>query len=57
MEKRKAEIEENLKFGLLDILILKLISKEDMYGYQIKQQINIQSNGLIEIKEGSLYGP
>lgn len=53
----KSEIEENFKFGLLDILILKLISKEDMYGYQIRQMIFFKSNEQIEIKEGSLYGP
>lgn len=53
----KTDIEENLKVGLLDILILKLLLKEDMYGYQIKQKIFDQSNGSIIIKEGSLYGP
>ena len=35
----KEDIEENFKVGLLDLLILKLLSKEDMYGYQIKQEI------------------
>lgn len=53
----KNDIEENLKFGLLDILILKLVSKEDMYGYQIKQMMSKKSNDKLEIKEGSLYGP
>ena len=53
----KSEIEENFKFGLLDILILKLLSKENMYGYQIKQSLFTESKGRIEIKEGSLYGP
>jgi len=53
----KDDIEENLKFGVVEILILKLLSKEDMYGYQIKQDILARSNGHINIKEGSLYGP
>lgn len=53
----KGDIEENFKVGLLDLLILKLLSKEDMYGYQIKQEIYTSSNEKIEIKEGSLYGP
>lgn len=53
----KQEIEENLKVGLLDIVILKLLSSEDLYGYQIKQEISNRSNGKIEIKDGSLYGP
>lgn len=50
-------IEENLKVGLIDILILKLLSEDDMYGYQIRQEILLRSNNTIEIKEGSLYGP
>lgn len=53
----KNDIEENFKVGLLDLLILKLLSKEDMYGYQIRQEIFALSNEVIEIKEGSLYGP
>lgn len=53
----KNDIEENFKVGLLDLLILKLLSKEDMYGYQIRQEIYSLSNKIIEIKEGSLYGP
>ncbi len=51
------DLEENLKVGLLDLLILKLLSKEDMYGYQLKQELFSQSNESIVIKEGSLYGP
>ena len=53
----KDEIEENLKFGVIDIVILKLLSKQDMYGYQIKQMIEETCNHKIEIKMGSLYGP
>lgn len=53
----KDEIEENLKFGVIDIVILKLLSNQDMYGYQIKQIIEETSNHKIEIKMGSLYGP
>lgn len=53
----KDEIEENLKFGVIDIVILKLLSHQDMYGYQIKQLIEETSNQKIEIKMGSLYGP
>ena len=54
----KHEIEENLKVGLLDILILKLISEEDsMYGYKIKLTMAERSGGAITLPEGSLYGP
>lgn len=51
------DIEENLKRGILEMLILKMLSKEDMYGYQMINEMNIRGKGLIDIKEGSLYGP
>lgn len=51
------DIEENLKVGIIDILVLKLLLEEDMYGYQIRQEILKRSNDRIDIKEGSLYGP
>ncbi|MBQ4570446.1 MAG: helix-turn-helix transcriptional regulator [Bacilli bacterium] len=51
------EIEENLKVGILDILILKLLTERELYGYEIKQLIFERSNHNIIIKEGSLYGP
>lgn len=41
----------------MDVLILKMISGGELYGYQIRQEIENRSNGLITIKEGSLYGP
>ena len=51
------EIEENLKVGILDILILKLLTERELYGYEIKQLIFERNNHNIIIKEGSLYGP
>ena len=51
------DIEENLKRGILEMLILKMLSNEDMYGYQMISEMNIRGKGLIDIKEGSLYGP
>ena len=39
------------------MLILKMLSQEDMYGYQMINEMNIRGKGLINIKEGSLYGP
>lgn len=51
------EIDENLKVGILDILILKLLTEKELYGYEIKQLIFERSKHTILIKEGSLYGP
>ena len=52
-----SEIEENLKRGILEMLILKTLCEEDLYGYQMADIINMKSCGKINIKEGSLYGP
>lgn len=51
------DVEENLKVGLVDVLILHLLIEEDMYGYQIRQEILKRSDDRIDLKEGSLYGP
>lgn len=37
------------------MLVLYLLSKEDLYGYQIVQAIEEKSNGVYTMLEGSLY--
>lgn len=56
-EKWKFDLDENLKFGLLEILILYLLTEKDTYGYEIKKDLYIRTNGVFDVKEGSLYGP
>ena len=51
------EIQEKLKRGFLEMLILQLLSEEDMYGYQLKTEIVERSNALIALTEGVLYPP
>lgn len=41
--------------GVMSLLILALLEKEDMYGYQIVQTISQSSSGKIITQEGSLY--
>lgn len=53
----KDDIIESLKFGLIDMFILLLLSEKDMYGYQIKKELEKRSNGMFIMKEGTLYGP
>ena len=48
-------MDKEMMKGSVDIFILSLIAKKDMYGYEIAQQINFQSNQLYEIGEGTLY--
>ena len=45
----------NFKRGFLPLIILSLLSQEDMYGYQLVQEIAKQSEGKFLTKEGSLY--
>lgn len=49
------EVGKQLKKGVLEILILKLLSLQNMYGYQLIQQLNAGSNGVFSLKEGTLY--
>lgn len=41
--------------GSTEILILKLLAEEAMYGYQIVQELRGRSGGYFEMKEGLLY--
>lgn len=51
------DVQENIRFGLIEIIILALLSNKEMYGYIIKSELYKRSNGVFKIKEGSLYGP
>lgn len=41
--------------GIMSLVILALLRKEDMYGYQLVQQTTAVSGGRIITQEGSLY--
>lgn len=41
--------------GSIDILLLSVISKEDMYGYDIVKSLKKTSDDLYTMKEGTLY--
>lgn len=46
---------KSLTYGNVDMLVLKLIEKKDMYGYQIIEQLEKQSNNIFQLSAGSLY--
>lgn len=48
-------ISENLKRGTVELLLLTLLSEEDMYGYQLSQTLAERSEGLFTLQEGSMY--
>ncbi|RSL31728.1 PadR family transcriptional regulator [Salibacterium salarium] len=41
--------------GSIDILMLSLVSKNDMYGYEIVKHLKEQSENLYNMSEGTLY--
>lgn len=41
--------------GSTEILLLKLLNDEPMYGYQLVQELRGRSGGYFEMKEGLLY--
>ena len=53
----KESIDENVRLGIVELLILHMLSERDMYGYEIKEALAIRTNNAFLIKEGSLYGP
>ena len=48
-------INKELMKGSTSILVLSLLSKEDMYGYQITQTLKAETDSVFEMKEGTLY--
>lgn len=49
------KISENLKRGVIDLLLLTLLQGEDMYGYQLCQELSTRSKGLFVLQESSMY--
>ena len=47
--------QNSFRRGVLSLVILGLLKKEDMYGYQLVQETNRISEGRITTQEGSLY--
>ena len=48
-------INKELLKGSTVILILKLIHKKPMYGYEMIKEMEKKSNGVFTLKEGTLY--
>lgn len=46
--------ERQLKKGVLEILVLQLLARKKMYGYQLLQELKSNSD-LFVLKEGTLY--
>lgn len=46
---------EGVKRGSVELLLLTLLNQEDMYGYQLSQELARQSNGRYTLLESSMY--
>ncbi len=50
------DVERNsFRRGIMSLVILSLLRKEDMYGYQLVQETFQLTGGRIQTQEGSLY--
>lgn len=45
----------NFKMGTVELIILFLLNKEDLYGYQLSSLIGKLSNGKFDVTESTLY--
>ncbi|MGG7163265.1 PadR family transcriptional regulator [Clostridium ihumii] len=48
-------INKELMKGSTSILILSLLNRKDMYGYEMIKEIELRSKGVFSFKEGTLY--
>ena len=48
-------VSENIKRGSIEVIILSLLQEEDMYGYQLSQEMRKRSDGRYSLLESSMY--
>lgn len=53
--KQKSQLVSSLKKATIEMLLLKLLTESDMYGYQMSQEIKKRSSENYTILEGSMY--
>lgn len=47
--------EQQMKKGVLEMLVLKQLEREEQYGYQLISRLKSKSDGMFTLKEGTLY--
>jgi DNA-binding PadR family transcriptional regulator len=48
-------VEKSISSGSTPMLLLKLLSEKDMYGYEIIETLKNRSNNVFEMRAGTLY--
>jgi len=49
------DIEKEMLKGHIDLIILAMLSRGDLYGYELGKRVKAQSREGFELKEGTLY--
>src|SRR5688572_17727555 len=55
MADERKGIERELKRGSLELIVLHLLAPGEAYGYEIVSKLTAQSNGALEVTDGTLY--
>ena len=50
-------IDENLRTGFVELIVLQLLTERDKYGYELKKEISERTDGAMQFRESSLYIP
>jgi PadR family transcriptional regulator, regulatory protein PadR len=48
-------IDRELKRGSLELIVLHLLAPGEAYGYEIVSKVTAQTNGALEVTDGTLY--
>ena len=52
---KKYSMDKSLTSGSMGMMILKLLSEKDMYGYEMIESLRQRSQNVFELKAGTLY--
>jgi len=55
MDEDRRGIERELKRGSLELIVLHLLAPGEAYGYEIVSKLSAQTNGALEVTDGTLY--
>jgi PadR family transcriptional regulator len=55
VEEARRSIGRELKRGSLELIVLHLLEPGEAYGYEIVSKLTAQSNGTLEVTDGTLY--
>ncbi len=54
-DERRSSIDRELRRGSLELIVLHLLSAGEAYGYEIVSKLTAQTDGVLEVTDGTLY--